>query len=120
MSMKTFMAILTGSADSAKHVPWDALSDEARNARVGEGMAAWQAWMGKHADQVADTGGPLGATLRVNEDGIAEATNSISGYVIVQAESREAAARMFIGHPHFSIFPGDGVDIMEIAPIPGA
>jgi len=118
--MKTFMAILTGSADSPKHGPWDALSDEARNARVGEGMAAWQAWMARHADQVADTGGPLGKTLRVNEDGIAEATNAISGYVIVQAESREAAARMFIGHPHFSIFPGDGVDLMEIAPIPGA
>ena len=102
--MKTFMAILTGSVDSPKHGPWDALSDEARNARVAEGMAAWQAWMSKHEGQMADTGGPLGKTLRVNEDG----------------ESQEAAARMFIGHPHFSIFPGDGVDVMEIAPIPGA
>ena len=118
--MKTFMAILTGSVDSPKHGPWDALSDEARNARVAEGMAAWQAWMSKYEGQMADTGGPLGKTLRVNEDGIAQASNSISGYVVIKAESQEAAARMFIGHPHFSIFPGDGVDVMEIAPIPGA
>lgn len=118
--MKTFMAILIGSADSPKHGPWDAMSDEARNTRVAEGMAAWQAWMAAHADKMADTGGPLGKTLRISEAGIEEASNTISGYVIVQAESREAAAEMFIGHPHFSIFPGDGVDVMEIAPIPGA
>jgi len=118
--MKTFMAILTGSADSPKHVPWDAMSDEARNARVAEGMAAWQAWMAANADKMADTGGPLGKTLRVSEAGIEEAVNTISGYVIIRAESQDAAAKLFIGHPHFSIFPGDGVDVMEIAPIPGA
>ncbi len=60
------------------------------------------------------------ALLRVNEDRITEVSNAISGEVVVKAGSREAAGRMFIGHPHFSIFPGDGVDNMEIAPIPGA
>ena len=37
---------------------------------------------------------------------------------VVEAESQEAAANMFIGHPHFTIFPGDGVEIMECLPIP--
>jgi ribosomal protein S17 len=37
---------------------------------------------------------------------------------VVQAESQEAAARLFEHHPHFSIFPGDGVEIMECLPIP--
>jgi hypothetical protein len=26
---------------------------------------------------------------------------------------------MFEKHPHFSIFPGDSVEIMEVLPIPG-
>jgi len=43
----------------------------------------------------------------------------MAGYVIVQAESHEAAARLFENHPHFSIFPGAGVEIMECLPVPG-
>jgi hypothetical protein len=38
--------------------------------------------------------------------------------VIVEAESHEAAARLFENHPHFAIFPGDSVEIMEFVPIP--
>jgi hypothetical protein len=37
----------------------------------------------------------------------------------VSAESQEAAAKMFEKHPHFTIFPGDAVEIMEVLPIPG-
>jgi hypothetical protein len=34
--------------------------------------------------------------------------------------SRPPAAHMFENHhPHFAIFPGDSVEIMEILPIPG-
>ena len=37
---------------------------------------------------------------------------------VVRAETHEAAARMFENHPHFAIFPGDSVEIMECLPIP--
>ncbi len=33
-------------------------------------------------------------------------------YVIVEAENIEAAAALFVDHPHIGLFPGDGVDIM--------
>jgi len=39
--------------------------------------------------------------------------------VVVRAASHEAAAKMFEKHPHFAIFPGEGVDIMPVMPIPG-
>jgi hypothetical protein len=42
--------------------------------------------------------------------------NPLSGFVIVRAESQEAAARMFVNHPHFTIFPGESVEIMECLP----
>jgi len=44
----------------------------------------------------------------------------MAAYVIVQAESHEAAAKLFENHPHFTIFPGDAVEIMECLPLPGA
>jgi hypothetical protein len=45
--------------------------------------------------------------------------NAVGGFVIVKAESHEAAAKMFENHPHYMIFPGDHVETMEILPIPG-
>ncbi len=44
----------------------------------------------------------------------------MSAFSIVRAASHEAAAKLFERHPHFTIFPGDAVEIMPIMPIPGA
>ena len=30
-----------------------------------------------------------------------------------------AAAKLFENHPHFTIFPGESVEIMPVLPIPG-
>src|SRR5690606_8067624 len=45
---------------------------------------------------------------------ISDTSSTLTGYVVVEAESHEAGARMFEGHPHFTIFPGRSVEIMEI------
>ena len=45
--------------------------------------------------------------------------SGMTGFTIVKAESHEAAAKLFEGHPHFTIFPGDAVEVMEIMPVPG-
>jgi len=37
----------------------------------------------------------------------------------VQADSHEAAAKLFENHPHFAIFPGDAIEIMPVGAIPG-
>ena len=67
-----------------------------------------------------DPGAPLGRTLRASPAGISSMTNSLTAYVIVEAESHDAAAQLFEQHPHFAIFPGDSVEIMEVLPMPGA
>ena len=56
--------------------------------------------------------------LRENDPVYWDAKNAICGYVIVEAESHEAAARMFLDHPHFSAFPGQSVEIIECLPMP--
>jgi hypothetical protein len=60
----------------------------------------------------------LGKTKKIGPDGITDIRNRMAGYIIVQAQSHEAAAKLFEGHPHFSIFPGDSVEVMECLPIP--
>ena len=68
---------------------------------------------------IVDQGSPVGKTKRISAQGISDTKNEIAAYTIVQADSHEAAARLFEHHPHFTIFPGDSVEIMECLPIPG-
>ena len=65
-------------------------------------------------------GGPLGKTKKVTQRGIDDTTNDMGAFSVVRADSHEAAAKLFDNHPHFSIFPGDSVEIMPVLPIPGA
>jgi|SRR5262245_54943516 len=114
--MKTFLAIYLGTP--AQRAAWDKLDEATRQARMAQGMKAWHDWQNRHKDVIAVDGGPLGKTKRASTSGIADIKNSMTGFVVVQAETHDAAARMFEGHPHFTIFPGDSVEIMEVLPIP--
>ena len=51
---------------------------------------------------------------------LATVSNRRRAYVILRAESHDEAAARFAGHPHFAVFPGDAVEVMECLPIPGA
>jgi hypothetical protein len=107
--MPTFMAVYTGKPGAPTQ------TDETT---IAKGMQAWGEWMARHADRIVESGGPLGRTKKVSAAGISDIQNNITAYVVVNAEDHEAAARMFEGHPHFSIFPGDGVEVMPCMPIP--
>lgn len=74
--------------------------------------------MEKHRSAIVDGGAPLGKTKRVSADSVADIRNQMTAYTIVRADSHEAAAKLFEQHPHFMIFPGDGVEIMECLPMP--
>jgi hypothetical protein len=76
------------------------------------GVPAWEAWEERNAASILDRGGMVGKTTRVTRDGVAKAVNPFCGYLVVEAESIEVAARLFEDHPHLTFFPGDGVDIM--------
>jgi hypothetical protein len=117
--MKKFLAIYLGSPTAAGASKWNEMSEAKRKQVQAVGMQAWGDWMTKHQAAVVDHGGPLGKTKRAAPEGIADVKNAMAGYVIIRAESHEAAAQLFEGHPHFSIFPGDSVEIMECLPILG-
>lgn len=115
----TYLAIFLGSKSSPRRAAWDALSESERGAKEREGMAAWKAWAEKHQAAVVAMGGPLGKTLKVTQRGIEATYNEMGAFMVMRADSHEAAAKLFERHPHFTIFPGDSVEIMPVLPIPG-
>ena len=117
--MKNFLAIYMGSGNSSARAEWDRLSAAERQKRETAGIGAWHDWMATHQRNVVVPGGPLGKTKRAAPGGVTDTRNAMAGYTLVQAESHEAAARMFEKHPHFTLFPGESVEIMEVLPIPG-
>ena len=117
---ETYLAVFLGSKSSPRMKAWMALPEGERRIKEQEGMAAWKAWVDKNRAAVSVMGGPLGKTKKVSHGGIADVSNEMSGFMVVRAESHEAAARLFEKHPHFTIFPGESVEIMPVLPIPGA
>jgi hypothetical protein len=115
----TYLAVFLGSKASPRMKAWMALSENERRAKEQQGIAAWKAWVEKHHAAVSVMGGPLGKTKKTSERGIEDVNNEMGAFVVVKAESHEAAARLFEGHAHFTIFPGDSVEIMPVLPIPG-
>jgi len=116
----TYLAVFLGSNTSPQRAAWDALSETERRAKEREGIAAWKAWVDKHGAAIVTSGGPLGRTKRATPRGIEDTSNEMGAFVIVRAHSHEAAAKLFEKHPHFTIFPGDCVEVMPILPIPSA
>jgi hypothetical protein len=114
----TYLAVFCGSKTSPRRATWDALVETDRRTKEREGIAAWKAWVERHQNAIVAMGGPLGKTKKVSDRGIDDTSNALGAFTVVRAESHEAAAKLFEGHPHFTIFPGDCVEIMPVLPIP--
>jgi len=116
--MPRFLAVYTMKPGNV--VRFRAMPKSEQDAVDAAGVPRWMDWEKANAASFADRGGMVGKTKRVTRDGIADAQNDICGYVVVEAETIEAAAKLFENHPHFSIFPGDAVDIMPFVTGPDA
>jgi hypothetical protein len=118
MSTQDYLAVFLGTKDNPRMEAYMALPEAERKAKEREGIAAWKAWVAKHQDAVVAMGGPLGKTKQVSARGIADVRNDMGAFMVVRAASHEAAAKMFERHPHFTIFPGESVEVMPVLPIP--
>jgi len=114
--MKRFLAIYTGSPNAMAR--WEPLTEAERDEKQAAGVAAWHKWAADNNAAVVEMGGPLSRTKLVAPSGVSDIRNNMAAFTIVQAESQEAAARLFLNHPHFTIFPGEGVEVMECLPVP--
>ncbi|MCK9917858.1 hypothetical protein MXD81_52840 [Microbacteriaceae bacterium K1510] len=107
--MPRFLAVYTMKPEDLAR--FRALPKAEQDAADVVGVPQWVAWEKANAASFRDRG-MVGKTKRVTKDGIVDAQNAICGYIVVEADSIEAAAKLFENHPHLTIFPGDGVDIM--------
>ena len=87
------------------------------DARGNRGL---ETWAEKNHAAIVGMGGPLGKTKKVSERVIEDISNLMSAYTVVRAESHDAAAKLFENHPHFTMFPGDSVEVMPVLPMPSA
>ncbi|MBV9159705.1 MAG: hypothetical protein JO019_03880 [Candidatus Kaiserbacteria bacterium] len=112
--MKNYLAIFLGSR--AAMDAWMQRPD--RPELEKQGMQGWMKWAEDHKNDIAAMGSPLGKTKKVSKNGIEDTVNEMGAWTVVKANSHEEAAKMFENHPHFTIFPGDRVEVMECMPIP--
>lgn len=109
-----YLAVFTSNKTSPKWRAWYAMTPEEQAATDAVGIPAVKAWDEAHRDVIVYQGGPLGPTKRVSEDGVTDVVNELTVFMVVRAESHEAAARLFEGHPHCTIFPCDAVEVMPL------
>lgn len=117
--MKRFLAVYMGSQSDEAMKKWMAMDEKARQEKERAAMNAWMKWGETYKKQIIDMGGPLGKTKKADRSGVSDIKNLMTGYTVFEAESHDAAVKMFKDHPHFSMFPGESVEVMEILPIPG-
>lgn len=116
--MKKYLAVYIGSQSGQNFTKWNALDESEKKNQMDLGKKAWMAWAQANSRSILDHGGPLGKTKHIDNEGIKDTRNHLTGYAIVEADNQEAAAAMFLKHPHFSIFPGDSVEVVEILQMP--
>ena|SRR3989338_340488 len=114
--MKKFLAIYLGSAEAFEK--YKAMDEKMRKEKDMSGMQAWSKWGMDNKASIVDMGSPLGKTKHIDKNGITDVRNDLGAWTVVQAESQEEAAKLFLNHPHFTIFPGDSVEIMECLSMP--
>jgi hypothetical protein len=111
--MKNFMVLYEMPA--AQLQEWMKKPEADRKAEEEKVKGEWDAWLAGHAASVLNTVA-VGKSKRVTAQGIEDASNGIMLSSYVQAESAEAAAKLFAGHPHLSL-PSASIEVMETWPL---
>jgi hypothetical protein len=109
--MKKFFVVYHASAEAV--ASWKSMDE----ATMKAGMKQWQDWLEAHASKFSDKGATLGKTKQVNMQGVTDSKNDLIGYAVVEAESHEAAANMFVDHPNAKM-AGGSVEVIELIDMP--
>ena len=96
---------------------WMKTSEEVRKVEEEKMQKAWGEWMQKYGSMVTETSG-AGKTKHITKNGVEDIKNEVMLYSIVEAESHDEAAKIFVDHPHLTI-PEASIDVMAANPLPG-
>lgn len=76
-------------------------------------QAKWMAWAQNCGDHLVEMGSPLYNGRTLTPGGIKDSASPVTGYSVLQAESREAAEKMLEEHPHLTWIEGCTIELME-------
>ena len=110
--MPRFVAVYTMKPEDLAAFRTQAKSEQDATDKLG--LKAWKEWSERNAAAIVATDLMVGKTKRVTKSGIADARNQIAGFLILGAADFAAAAGLFQDHPHITVFPGDGIDVMPV------
>ena len=110
MSAKNYLCIQRSQPNQSSERP--------SPAQMQEMYAQFNSWRETFKDNIVDMGGKLGSGKMVTSEGVSdgpfvEAKELIGGYMIVSADSLEAAIEVARGCPGL-VSPGSGVEVREI------
>jgi hypothetical protein len=91
---------------------WMKLPEDVRKGQEVQMQSEWNTWMAGHKEAITETAG-VGKPKRITKEGTVDTRNDLMMYSFIEAESLEAAAKMFEGHPHFGI-PGASIEVMPV------
>ena len=106
--------VLYNSAASASELMASASAEEMKAS-----MDEWIKWRDQASKTAkVDFGLPLQAVSRVTPDALTDSDSQVSGYSIVEGESKEAVLALLQTHPHLKR-PGAFIDVLEMLSMPG-
>ena len=114
--MKTFLVTYLAPVSVIDN--WKQTPAEQRKEVEEKMRDEWRQWMTDHAKALVEPGAGVGKTKRVTAQGIADIRNDMMLYAVAEAESHEAAAKLFEHHPHLQI-PQSSIEVMEINSLQG-
>ncbi|HRH55518.1 MAG TPA: hypothetical protein PK609_01505 [Candidatus Paceibacterota bacterium] len=97
---------------------WMKTPEEERKVEEDAMKKEWDEWTEAHKDAMVGMTAGTGKTKRITPDGVADTKNDVMLCSIIEAESHEEAANLFVGHPHFGI-PGGSIEVMPLNYLPG-
>jgi len=112
--MKKFL--VTYLAPASVIDDWKKTDPKQRKEAEEKMQGDWRKWMGDHMKMFADKG--AGRKIKRAHRKARPTEKRHHLYAIVDAESHEAAAKTFEGHPHLQI-PQASIEVMEINPLHG-
>lgn len=111
--MQKFLVLFL--APAAVIAEWMKTPQEERKVAEKKMKEDWDVWTAAHASMIKETNAG-GKTKRISAEGVIDAKNDIMLYSIIEAESHEAVANTFMGHPHLTI-PQASIEVMAIRPM---
>jgi len=111
--MAKFMVLYSSTASASQ------LMANATPEQMKASMSEWMKWK-DNASKAAkiDFGMPLQAVSHITPEATSDSSSQVSGYSIVEGDSKGAIAKLLQTHPHLKR-SGASIDLLEMLAMPG-